>query len=125
MLFGGLMHAGSVPVIALVMLLFMPIAVECVCPWCFGGLPSCSYDSNKKCPCDTTITENIALVSSATAIAGGKYSKMPGVLAAKYLRMFTSASLAALLRLCLKSTTGTDFELLPQPPLLGALVRNM
>ena len=99
MLFGGLMHAGSVPVIALVMLLFMPIAVECVCPWCFGGLPSCSYDSNKKCPCDTTISENIALVaavSSATAIAGGKYFKMPGVLAAKYLRMFTSASLAAL-----------------------------
>jgi hypothetical protein len=35
------------------------------------------------------------------------------------------SSLAALLRLCLKSTTGTDFELLPQPPLLGALVRNM
>jgi hypothetical protein len=55
--------------------------------------------TNKKCPCDTTITENIALVaavSSATAIAGGKYFKMPGVLAAKYLRMFTSASLAAL-----------------------------
>ena len=115
MLFGGLMHAGSVPVFALVMLLFMPIAVECVCPWCFGGLPSCTYDSNKKCPCDTTISENIALVaavSSATAIAGGKYFKMPGVLAAKYLRMFTSASLAALLRLCLKSTAGTDFELL-------------
>jgi len=56
MLFGGLMHAGSVPVFALVMLLFMPIAVECVCPWCFGGLPSCTYDSNKKCPCDTTIS---------------------------------------------------------------------
>jgi hypothetical protein len=129
MLFGGLMHAGSVPVFALVMLLFMPIAVECVCPWCFGGLPSCTYDSNKKCPCDTTISENIALVaavSSATAIAGGKYFKMPGVLAAKYLRMFTSASLAALLRLCLKSTAGTDFELLATTTVAEAMqaIRN-
>ena len=114
MLFGGLLLGGSGPLMALVILLSMPLAVECVCPWCFGGLPSCTYDSNKKCPGDTTITENIALVaavSSATAIAGGKFFKMPGVLAHKYLRMFTSASLAALLRLCLKSTAGTDFEL--------------
>ena len=31
-------------------------------------------------------------------------------MAQKYLRMFTSASLSALLRLCLKSTAGTAFE---------------
>ena len=116
-------------VLLLVMLLCMPIAVECVCPFCFGGLPSCSYDTNKKCPCDTTITENIALVaavSSATAIAGGKFFKMPGVLAHKYLRMFTSASLAALLRLCLKSTAGTDFELLATTTVAEAMqaIRN-
>ena len=91
-------------VLLLVMLLLMPDAVECVCPFCFGGVPSCSYASNQKCPADATIAENIALVaavSSATAIAGGKFFKMPGVLAQRYLRMFTSTSLAALLRLCL------------------------
>ena len=129
MLFGGLMLGGAVPPLVLVMLLCMPIAVECVCPWCFGGLPSCSYDTNKKCPCDTTITENIALVaavSSATAIAGGKFFKMPGVLAHKYLRMFTSAGLAALLRLCLKSTAGTDFDLVASTTVAEAMqaIRN-
>ena len=73
-----------------------------------------TWETNSKCPSDTTITENIALVaavSSATAIAGGKLFKMPAVMAQKYLRMFTSAGLAALLRLCLKSTAGTAFEL--------------
>ena len=125
MLCGGLMLGGSCPLLALVILLSMPLAVECVCPWCFGGLPSCSYDTNKKCPCDTTITENIALVaavSSATAIAGGRFFKMPGVLAHKYLRMFTSASLAALL----KSTAGTDFELLATTTVAVAMqaIRN-
>ena len=73
-----------------------------------------TWETNSKCPSDTTITENIALVaavSSATSIAGGKLFKMPAVMAQKYLRMFTSAGLAALLRLCLKSTAGTAFEL--------------
>ena len=114
MLSDGLVLGGTVPLL-LVMLLLMPIAVEGVCPHCFSGLPSCTYGSNRKCPADATIAENIALVaavSSATAIAGGKIFKMPGVLAQRYLRMFTSTSLAALLRLCLKSTAGTDFELL-------------
>jgi len=129
MLSGGLMLGGAGPLLVLVMLLCMPIAVECVCPWCFGGLPSCTYDSNQKCPCDTTITENIALVaavSSATAIAGGKFFKMPGVLAHKYLRMFTSAGLAALLRLCLKSTAGTDFDLVASTTVAEAMqaIRN-
>ena len=58
--------------------------------------------------CDTTISENIALVaavSSATAIAGGKYFKMPGVLAVKYLRMFTSATLLAYTRTGLNAAT--------------------
>ena len=108
------MHSDGL-VLLLVMLLRMPDAVECVCPFCFGGVPSCSYASNQKCPADATIAENIALVaavSSATAIAGGKIFKMPGVLAQRYLRMFTSASLAASLRLCLKSTAGTDSETL-------------
>ena len=53
-----------------------------------------TWETNSKCPSDTTITENIALVaavSSATAIAGGKLFKMPAVMAQKYLRMFTSA----------------------------------
>eukprot|EP00964_Phaeocystis_antarctica_P016872 scaffold9292_cov66-Phaeocystis_antarctica.AAC.1 len=93
-------------VLLLVMLLLMPDADECVCPFCFGGLPS--YASNKKCPADATITENIALVaavSSATAIAGGKFFKMPGVLAQPWPLCFGCAS-------CLKSTAGTDFELL-------------
>jgi hypothetical protein len=51
---------------------------------------------------------------------------MPGVLAAKHLRMFTSASLAALLRLCLKSTAGTDFELLASSTVAEAMqaIRN-
>ena len=89
------MHSDGL-VLLLVMLLRMPDAVECVCPFCFGGVPSCSYASNQKCPADATIAENIALVaavSSATAIAGGKFFKffkffkMPGVLAQRYLRM--------------------------------------
>ena len=113
--FSGLPSLGGTVPLLLVMLLLMPIAVEGVCPHCFSGLPSCTYGSNRKCPADATIAENIAhvaAVSSATAIAGGKFLKMPGVLAQRYLRMFTSTSLAALLRLCLKSTAGTDFELL-------------
>ena len=113
MLFDGLVHGGPASVALVLMLLCLPI-VECVCPYCFGALPSCSWETNNQCPSDTTIAENIALVtavSSATAIAGGKLFKMPGVMAQKYLRMFTSASLAALLRLCLKSTAGTAFEL--------------
>ena len=113
MLFDGLVQGGPASVALVLMLLCLPI-VECVCPYCFGALPSCSWETNNRCPSDTTIAENIALVtavSSATAIAGGKLFKMPGVMAQKYLRMFTSASLAALLRLCLKSTAGTAFEL--------------
>ena len=112
-------------VLLLVMLLLMPDADECVCPFCFGGLPS--YASNKKCPADATITENIALVAAvSTAIAGGKIFKMPSVLAQRYLRMFTSASLAASLRLCLKSTAGTDFELLATTTVQQAMqaIRN-
>ena len=68
----------------------------------------------------------VAAVSLATAIAGGKFFKMPGVLAQRYLRMFTSASLAALLRLCLKSTAGTDFELLATTTVQEAMqaIRN-
>ena len=111
MLFDGLLLCP----LWLMMLLLMPLAVEGVCPYCFGGLPSCSWGADSKCPADTTMAENIALVaavSTATAIAGGKFLKMPGVLAQRYLRMFTSTSLAALLRLCLKSTAGNDFELL-------------
>jgi urease accessory protein UreF len=51
---------------------------------------------------------------------------MPGVLAAKNLRMFTSASLAALLRVCLKSTAGTHFELLATTTVAEAMqaIRN-
>ena len=104
---------GGLPMALVLLILCMPI-VECVCPHCFSALPSCTWETNSKCPSDTTITENIALVaavSSATAIAGGKLFKMPAVMAQKYLRMFTSASLSALLRLCLKSTAGTAFEL--------------
>ena len=120
------MHSDGL-VLLLVMLLRMPDAVECVCPFCFGGVPSCSYASNQKCPADATIAENIALVAAvSTAIAGGKIFKMPSVLAQRYLRMFTSASLAASLRLCLKSTAGTDFELLATTTVQQAMqaIRN-
>ena len=109
MLCDVLVRGGSSMVLVL-LILCMPI-VQSVC---FAALPSCTWETNSKCPSDTTITENIALVaavSSATAIAGGKLFKMPAVMAQKYLRMFTSAGLAALLRLCLKSTAGTAFEL--------------
>ena len=78
MLFDGLLLCP----LWLVMLLLMPLAVEGVCPYCFGGLPSCSWGADSKCPADTTMAENIALVaavSTATAIAGGKFLKMPGV----------------------------------------------
>ena len=84
---------GGLPMALDSLILCMPI-VECVCPHCFSALPSCTWETNSKCPSDTTITENIALVaavSSATAIAGGKLFKMPAVMAQKYLRMFTSA----------------------------------
>ena len=104
---------GGPSMVLLLLLLSLPI-FGCVCPHCFGALPSCTWESSSSCPSDTTITENLALVaavSTATAIAGGKLFKMPGVMAQKYLRMFTSASLSALLRLCLKSTAGTAFEL--------------
>ena len=104
---------GGPSMVLLLLLLSLPI-FGCVCPHCFGALPSCNWESSSSCPSDTTITENLALVaavSTATAIAGGKLFKMPGVMAQKYLRMFTSASLSALLRLCLKSTAGTAFEL--------------
>ena len=87
-----LVRGGSSLVLVL-LIICMPI-VQCVCPFCFGALPSCTWETNSKCPSDTTITENIALVaavSSATAIAGGKLFKMPAVMAQKYLRMFTSA----------------------------------
>ena len=87
---------GGLPMALGLLILCMPI-VECVCPHCFSALPSCTWETNSKCPSDTTITENIALVaavSSATAIAGGKLFKMPAVMAQKYLRMFTSASLS-------------------------------
>jgi hypothetical protein len=114
--------------VLVLLILCMPI-VECVCPHCFDALPSCSWETNSKCPSDTTITENIALVaavSSATAIAGGKLFKMPAVMAQKYLRMFTSAGLAALLRLCLKSTAGTAFELTASTTVAEAMqaIRN-
>ena len=119
---------GGLPMALWLLIVCMPI-VGSVCPHCFGALPSCSWESNSKCPSDTTITENIALVaavSSATAIAGGKLFKMPAVMAQKYLRMFTSAGLAALLRLCLKSTAGTSFELTPSTTVAEAMqaIRN-
>ena len=90
-----------------------PRFVQSVCPFCFAALPSCTWETNSQCPSDTSITENIALVaavSSATAIAGGKLFKMPAVMAQKYLRMFSSASLSALLRQCLKSCKATHRE---------------
>ena len=127
MLCDVLVRGGSSLVLVL-LIICMPI-VQCVCPFCFGALPSCTWETNSKCPSDTTITENIALVaavSSATAIAGGKLFKMPAVMAQKYLRMFTSAGLAALLRLCLKSTAGTAFELTASTTVAEAMqaIRN-
>ena len=98
MLCDVLVRGGSSMVLVL-LILCMPI-VQSVCPYCFAALPSCTWETNSQCPSDTSITENIALVaavSSATAIAGGKLFKMPAVMAQKYLRMFSSASLSALL----------------------------
>ena len=128
MLCDVLVRGGSSLVLVL-LILCMPIA-QSVCPFCFAALPSCTWETNSKCPSDTSITEkNIALVaavSSATAIAGGKLFKMPAVMAQKYLRMFTSAGLAALLRLCLKSTAGTAFELTASTTVAEAMqaIRN-
>ena len=114
----------------LVMLLLMPIAAEDVCPYCFGGgadLPARRAQTQSARPIRPWLRiALVAAVPSATAIAGGKFFKMPGVLGQRYLRMFTSASLAALLRLCLKSTAGTDFELLATTTVQEAMqaIRN-
>ena len=65
---------GGLPMALVLLILCMPI-VECVCPHCFSALPSCTWETNSKCPSDTTITENIALVaavSSATATNVGR-----------------------------------------------------
>ena len=41
--------------------------VGAVCPHCSSNIPSCTFDSDGKCPAVGTITENAALVAGVAA----------------------------------------------------------
>jgi hypothetical protein len=81
-----------------------------VCPGCAGNAPSCTYSTNGKCPSIDVPTANAALVAgistaTTTAIA------LTGVIAPRFLRMFSRAHLQAVLQLVRRPTPGTIFEI--------------
>eukprot|EP00966_Prymnesium_polylepis_P186800 4330070-Prymnesium_polylepis.1 len=47
------------------LVLFCLPAVAAVCPHCSGNFASCTYDSDKRCPCVTTVEANAAVVAGA------------------------------------------------------------
>ena len=69
-----------------------------VCPHCFGNLAGCDFDNDAtSCPYVKTTTANVAALGAAAA--GTTLLTLSGVLAPRFLKAFTSATLSAILRL--------------------------
>ena len=70
--------------------------VLCTCPGCFGNAPSCTYDTNGKCPTiDIPVANAAAVAGVATAVAAGL--TLTNVISARFLRIFSRAHLQAVM----------------------------
>ena len=76
------------------------------------GADACTYETDGKCPSIASVAANTALLAgvgwtSVTLAAGATGLKLTGVLGKKFIRIFTSAHLDAVLQLA----NGTGFIL--------------
>ena len=94
--------------------------VGAVCPHCSSNIPSCTFDSDGKCPAVGTITENAALVAGVAA-ASVTALKLTSVISTRFLRMFTRAHLNLVLELVRRPAPGSVFEMTPDTKLSAIL----
>ncbi|MEC8422323.1 MAG: hypothetical protein VX000_01030, partial [Myxococcota bacterium] len=79
-----------------------------MCPHCCGNLAGCDYDNDStSCPYVKATTANVAAVAAAAGSA--TMLTLSGVLAPRFLKAFTSATLSAVLRLARRKPV-TAFE---------------
>ena len=90
-----------------------------VCPECCGNLIGCSWDTDGKCPLITVIAANTELVGGRSTAAGAMLT-LTGIVSLRFLRLFTSATLSALLKL-VKRGPRIAFELKKSTTLQAAL----
>ena len=104
MLFGGLLP--------LLLLLFTLEIGYAVCPYCFGNIASCRFDTDAgKCPANDLPTQNAGVVGGLAAlVAAGTALTLTDIVRPRFLRMFTKAHLSALLQLVKRPAAGTIFE---------------
>ena len=98
---------------------FLPV-VRCTCPGCFGNAPSCTYDTNGKCPTiDIPVANAAAVAGLATAVAVGL--TLTNVISARFLRIFSRAHLQAVMQLVRRPAPGSIFEIKPDTKLAAIL----
>ena len=98
---------------------FLPV-VLCTCPGCFGNAPSCTYDTNGKCPTiDIPVANAAAVAGLATAVAVGL--TLTNVISARFLRVFSRAHLQAVMQLVRRPAPGSIFEIKPDTKLAAIL----
>jgi len=98
---------------------FLPV-VLCTCPGCFGNAPSCTYDTNGKCPTiDIPVANAAAVAGVATAVAAGL--TLTNVISARFLRIFSRAHLQAVMQLVRRPAPGSIFEIKPDTRLTAIL----
>ena len=103
----------------MITLSMMVESVGGVCPECCGNLIGCTWDTDGKCPLITVIAANTDLVGGRSTAAGAMLT-LTGIVSLRFLRLFTSATLSALLKL-VKRGPRIAFELKKTTTLQAAL----
>ena len=89
-----------------------------VCPGCAGNADACTYEADGNCPSIASVAANTALLAgvgwtAVTLTTAATGLKLTGVLGKKFIRIFTSAHLDAVLQLAKRPAPGTIFEVTP------------
>ena len=90
---------------------FLPV-IQAVCHSCFGQDPSCPDSTFDACPWQTAIIANAAALVSTTISAVSVALLLPP----RLLRIFSTASLSALVSLCRRPKNGAPFDLSAATP---------
>jgi hypothetical protein len=89
----------------MLVLFFLPTAAA-VCPHCSGNFASCTYDTNKRCPCVTTVEANAAIVAGTAGVL-----TLAAIVKPKFQRVFSKVALSSLLTLLRRPAPGTPFTI--------------
>jgi hypothetical protein len=89
----------------MLLLVFLPV-VSAVCPHCAGNFASCTYDTDKNCPCVSTVEANAAVVAGAAGAL-----TLAAIVKPKFQRVFSKVALSSLLTLLRRPAPGTPFTI--------------